>query len=146
MIKRGESPQDPWSGQMAFPGGHASPQDRSLFDTAAREAQEEIWIDAHVQRFLGCLDNVYPRNHPMIIAPFVFVLTNIINPKTSREAKEIVWVPTSFLLDPKNVSSLPLTIRGKEISVPCYSYANHMIWGISFRIIRELLANMKTRG
>lgn len=142
MIRRRESLQDPWSGQMAFPGGHAANQDRSLFDTAARETQEEVGVDAHTQRFLGCLNNVYPKNAPMIVSPFVFLLLNKVDPKTSKEAEETVWVPLSFLLDPKNISTFVVTIRGEETPMPCYNYSDHIIWGMSFRIIREIISKM----
>jgi len=142
MIKRSENPQDPWSGQMAFPGGHAAAQDRTLFDTAAREAQEEVGIDALTQQFLGCLDNVHLRNAPMIVAPFVFLLVEKVDPRTSAEAEEILWVPASFLSDPKNISSFVVTLRGEEMSMPCYNYSDHIIWGMSFRIIREIVSKM----
>ena len=36
---------DPWSGQIAFPGGHSEPQDQSMRETAERETTEETGID-----------------------------------------------------------------------------------------------------
>ena len=142
MIRRRKSSQDPWSGQMAFPGGHAANQDRSLFDTAVRETQEEVGVDVRTQQFLGCLNNVYPKNAPMIVSPFVFLLLDKVDPKTSKEAEEIVWVPVSFLLDTKNISTFVVTIRGEETWMPCYKYSDHIIWGLSFRIIREIISKM----
>jgi ADP-ribose pyrophosphatase YjhB (NUDIX family) len=87
MIKRGENPRDPWSGQMAFPGGHADAQDRTLLDTVARECSEEVGINIRDQEFLGCLHNVEPRNAPMLVTPFVFlgksILPRVEKPKRS---------------------------------------------------------------
>jgi 8-oxo-dGTP pyrophosphatase MutT (NUDIX family) len=140
MIKRGENPRDPWSGQMAFPGGHADAQDRTLLDTVAREALEEVGINIHDQEFLGCLHNVEPRNAPMLVTPFVFLISKEAHPTTSREAEEILWVPMSFLLNPKNVSSITVPIGHREILMGCYLYLDHTIWGMSFRIIREILS------
>ena len=142
MIKRGVNPRDPWSGQMAFPGGHADPVDRSLMDTAARETLEEVAINVRDQDFLGCLRNLEPRNAPMLVTPFVFLLSREVHPSDSAEAREIVWVPMSFLLDPKNVSSLTVPIGDREVSMGCYVYLDHTIWGLSFRIIQEIVSKI----
>jgi len=142
MIRRGENPRDPWSGQMAFPGGHADPLDRNLMDTAAREALEEVKINVRDHKFLGCLRNVEPRNAPMLVAPFVFLLLRKVHPTLSAEAKEILWIPMSFLLNSENVSSLTVPIGHREISVGCYVYLDHTIWGLSFRIIREIVSKI----
>jgi 8-oxo-dGTP pyrophosphatase MutT (NUDIX family) len=142
MIKRGENPRDPWSGQMAFPGGHVDPVDRTLLDTAARETLEEVRIDIRHQEFLGCLHNAQPRNAPMVVTPFVFLLLGEVHPTTSREAKEILWVPMSFLLNSKNVSSIRVPIGQREISMGCYMYLDHTIWGLSFRIMQEIVSKI----
>lgn len=140
MIKRRENPRDPWSGQMAFPGGHADPEDRTLLDTAAREASEEVGINTRNQILLGCLHNVQPKNIPMVIAPFLLLLSEEVHPTTSREAMEVLWVPMSFLLNPKSVSSFRVPVGRREISMGCYIYLNHLIWGMSFRIIQEIIS------
>jgi len=139
MIQRRENPQDPWSGQMAFPGGHADARDRTLLDTVIREAIEEVGVDVRDHKLLGCLPNVHPRNAPMVVAPFIFLLAGEVRPVTSREAKEVLWVPMTFLLDSKNITSSMFTIDDEEITMPCYKYLDHIIWGMSFRIIRDII-------
>lgn len=140
MIKRSENPRDPWSGQMAFPGGHADSRDRTLLDTAAREALEEVGINTRDQEFLGCLRNVEPKNAPMVVTPFLFLLLREVHPTTSREAKEILWIPMSFLVNSKNISSVTVPIGHQEVSMGCYVYLNHVIWGMSFRIVRDIVS------
>ncbi len=142
MIRRSENPRDPWSGQMAFPGGHAESKDRTLLDTAVREAMEEVGINAQDQELLGCLRNVQPRNAPMVVAPFLFLLLKEVHPMLSRETKEVLWVPMSFLLDPKNISSIKVPIGGEEVMKGCYVYLGRVIWGMSFRIIRDLISKI----
>ena len=45
LIRRVERPDDPWSGQVAFPGGRVEPEDASFSETACREAREEVGLD-----------------------------------------------------------------------------------------------------
>ena len=45
FIKRAEWAGDPWSGQVAFPGGRHEPHDPDLLTTSVRETQEETGID-----------------------------------------------------------------------------------------------------
>src|SRR5689334_17901368 len=40
FVKRAEYAGDPWSGQVAFPGGRQEPVDETLWDTAVRETRE----------------------------------------------------------------------------------------------------------
>jgi hypothetical protein len=82
----------------------------------------------------------------MVVAPFVFLLLGEAHPSTSGEAREILWVPMSFLLNSKNVSSIKVPIDQREILMGCYVYLDHTIWGLSFRIIQEIVSKIGTTG
>src|SRR5256714_4453421 len=75
FIKRAEYPGDPWSGQIAFPGGREEAGDTSLAQTAVREAREETGIDLEREgMFIGTLDDLRPRTvrlPAIIVRPFV---------------------------------------------------------------------------
>ena len=45
MIQRAVHEGDPWSGQMAFPGGRQEAQDPNAVATAKREMREEVGFD-----------------------------------------------------------------------------------------------------
>ena len=57
FIQRAERPGDPWSGQMAFPGGHREDSDISLQAAAMRETNEEIGLSLDNADYLGALNH-----------------------------------------------------------------------------------------
>ena len=60
FIQRANRDGDPWSGQMAFPGGHREPEDPSLMAAAMRETHEEIGLSLATAEYLGSLES--PRS------------------------------------------------------------------------------------
>src|SRR5262249_42208670 len=61
FIQRAELAGDPWSGQMALPGGRRDADDLDLLATAIREAREETGIELLRDYLLGQLDEFAPR-------------------------------------------------------------------------------------
>ena len=105
LIRRAEHPRDPWSGQMAFPGGRSEPGDADLAATAVREVAEETGLDlAHAGRLLGALDEVraMARLRPMdlSIQPYVFALHAPAEAFARAEVSSVHWVAPERLLDP----------------------------------------------
>ena len=58
FIQRAVVDGDPWSGQMAFPGGRFHEDDADSFATAERETKEELGLDLSGARRLGSLGDV----------------------------------------------------------------------------------------
>ena len=104
FIKRRERAGDPWSGQMALPGGFASPVDGSLEATARRETEEETGIALDSTGvLLGVLDDVSPRTPflpPLIVSPYVFEVPGRLEATAGPEAERAMWLRVRDLLDP----------------------------------------------
>jgi len=151
MIHRADDPRDPWSGHMAFPGGRVEPADRHPLAAAVREAREEVDLDLETDgELLGRLSDVAAvgRGRPMslVIEPFVFAVDRNPDLVPNREVAEIVWVPLGFLLDRSHRSTIPWKHGDATVQLPCYRYHDHVIWGLTFGMVDELLTLLDGGG
>ena len=144
LIERAVHPDDPWSGHMSLPGGQVEP-DEGLLQAAMRETHEETGVDlAAGGRCLGQLDELQAigRGRPLslVISPFVFVTETQpplrLNP---REAQSALWLPLDYLSDPASLESLDYEAHGQRYELPCYRRAGAVVWGLTFRVIENLL-------
>lgn len=143
FIKRAEQLGDPWSGQIAFPGGRYEPGDTELLATAIREAREETGIDLTAAELLGALDDVNPRSPhlpPIVVRPFVFAVTQqpalVISP---AEVQRAFWIPFRTLMDPLTSTQITLTLRDVPRTFTAYKVDGEIIWGMTERILRLFL-------
>ena len=144
LIKRSEREGDPWSGHVALPGGRYDPADATLQDTAVRETREETGIDlARDGLVLGTLDELRPRSATLpsiIVTPFVAVVRADVTIETSDEVASTFWVTLASLGDPAVAVESEVTARGDTWRVPSYALGGHIVWGMTERILNNLLA------
>jgi 8-oxo-dGTP pyrophosphatase MutT (NUDIX family) len=143
FIRRAEHPQDPWSGQMAFPGGRAEPGEEDLKATAVRETAEEIGVDLESgAQCLGILDEVraMARMRPvsLTILPFVFRLRGEIAPVLSDEVRSLHWIPLDELLAAERRSVMDYVQEGATMQFPCLRVEDVVIWGLTYRMLLGL--------
>ena len=139
LIRRAEHPQDPWSGQMGFPGGRAEPGEE-LEATAIRETAEEIGVDlSRDASCLGVLDEVraMARLRPvsLTILPFVFRLRRAVDPVAGPEVKSIHWIPFDDLLAAERRSVMDYVEQGATLQFPCVRVEDVVIWGLTYRML-----------
>ncbi|GAB1344360.1 NUDIX hydrolase [Gemmatimonas sp.] len=143
FIKRAEREGDPWSGHMAFPGGRHEPGDASLQATAYREAFEELALDLHHGQLLGQLDDLAPRSPvlpPILIRPFVAVVAPDVTFAFSDEVAATFWVPLSVLAHQDTRAEHVMTIDGARARFPGYRVDQHIVWGLTERIVQQMLS------
>lgn len=144
VIRRAESRRDPWSGQMALPGGRLDESDAGLAAAAAREAREETGIDLVAGgTLLGRIETMRPqgiRVPAITIWPFVFrVGRGAAARVASHEVASVHWVPVEALLDPANRGSHAWRYGGVVREFPCIRIDGRVIWGLTYRVLMQLL-------
>lgn len=143
FIHRAEDPKDPWSGHMAFPGGRMDAHDPDPLAAAVRETREEVGLELGKGSLLGRLSDVAAvgRGRPLklVVEPYVFFIEERPELEPNHEVADVVWVPLDFLLDRSNRSTIPWRHGEVAINLPCYRYNHHVIWGLTFGMVDELV-------
>lgn len=141
FILRAIKEGDPWSGHMAFPGGHRDPEDESLRATAERETLEEIGLDlGATARFVGEIDQVRAnprgRNLDMVVTPFIYVLEQR-EPALSlnHEVADVLWGSLNDMYLGNSLTRGDFEVGGQRISYPGYSVGEHLVWGLTLRML-----------
>jgi 8-oxo-dGTP pyrophosphatase MutT (NUDIX family) len=149
FIRRAEDPRDPWSGQIAFPGGRAEPDDAHLQATAVRETREETHLDlASAGDYLGALDEVQAmarmQRMDLAIAPFVYRLTRSVDASAGHEVGSVHWVLLEDLLDQGAHSTTEYGPEGAALRFPCLRVDGLVIWGLTYRIFGDFTERLRS--
>lgn len=144
FIQRALFEGDPWSGQIAFPGGREEEDDASRVDTAIRETLEETGIDLRSSgTLIGSLDDLHPRTirlPAVVVRPFVFLVADPPEPVLSPECSDSFWVPLSVLLDRSVWRDTTVIAGGMEMSRFAFHHEGFVVWGMTERILSGLLS------
>jgi 8-oxo-dGTP pyrophosphatase MutT (NUDIX family) len=150
LIQRATREGDPWSGQMALPGGRQDSDDATLQHTAIRETIEETGLDLDADgHALGTLDELRPRTPvlpPIIVTPFVFVTSFAASLVASEEVEEAFWVPWTLFEDPLRVDQSTVQVRGQAWRVNSYAIGDRVVWGMTERMLRQLAERLHRLG
>lgn len=145
LIRRAERPGDPWSGHMAFPGGHHEPGDVDLRATAMRETLEEVALDLREHEYLGQLDEVNAtargRFVGMTITPHVFALSDaplVLRP--NYEVAELLWGSVGKMFRGEVDAVKEISYGAEKLSLPAFRVQDQLVWGMTHGMLRSLFA------
>jgi 8-oxo-dGTP pyrophosphatase MutT (NUDIX family) len=149
FIERAKHEGDPWSGQMAFPGGRVESDDASARDTAKRETFEEVGLSLAGAEYLGRIhDQVGRPTSPsggLVISAHAFCMADP-GPLAldEREVAQAFWFPVSDLLDPERHIDYRYPAM-KEMHFPGIVVGDperHVVWGLTYRFLEIFLATV----
>lgn len=126
------------AGQVSLPGGSAEPQDPDIIGTALREAEEETCLPSQAVQVIGTL--------PALIMPSAFHVTPVVGLVNADvelracpvEVAEIFYVPTAFLMNPKNYRIASMEFQNRERRFMETHFDGYRIWGATAAILHHL--------
>ncbi len=144
FIERDASnPNDRHGGQISFPGGKYEEGDGTLANTALREAEEEVGVDASKIELLGALTNLYIPVSNFQANPYVgFMRETPTFVRQEREVRSILEVSFSLFQQPEIVQTIDLQLAQNLIlkRVPYFNLLGKVVWGATAMMLNELLA------
>ena len=126
------------SGQISLPGGKKDYKDKSLWETAKRELNEELGVDISIIRKIKKLKKIYIPPSNFLVTPYVAY--SEINPDfiiNKREVAELIIMKVQDLILLKKVNEKVTNSYLKNVLVPGYKINNNFIWGATAMILKE---------
>ncbi len=129
------------AGQIAFPGGGLE-LGEDAWAGALRESWEELALDPRRVLKLGQLDEVTsPAGFRVVPCVGAVPVPLEIDASTS-EIDEVFSVPLLALADPAAAEEREIDFDGHRRSIRIYHHAGRQIWGLTARILQNLLARL----
>ncbi len=119
IIRRKLRDGDPWSGDMALPGGYRKSRETSA-EAASRESEEEVGIRPEGLRYLGTYTSLKSL---VTVNAYLSTLPDCPEPVAGPEVSEAFW------------ASFDNLERGEA----CFNLGNYRIWGLTYRILSDYL-------
>ena len=134
------------SGQIAFPGGRAEPEDADFWQTAVRETVEEAGINQTVN-YLGRLSDLFVPPSGYLIHPYVgFVAEKPDYVPDLHEVTKVFDEDLSWFIQPEAKGEIQYKSGHKSGIAPCFKSQNHIIWGATAMIFNEFLLLLRQNG
>lgn len=128
------------SAQVAFPGGAKEDTDTDLWQTALREAQEEVGLPPEQVSLVGGLSPVYIPPSNFWVQPFIGMsekpVPAVIDPNEVQRAFDI----NIRLLTAPQIKEEKIITHSDKVSIktPYYNIEGYTVWGATAMMLSEL--------
>jgi len=141
FMQRARHPQDPWSGNLSFPGGRIDEDDAGPLEAAIRETEEELGLVLAEEQLIGQLDDLHGSRVPIQVSCYVFVIDHNQQICSNEEVAHSFWLPVSELHQPWRHGIHEVDWHGDTLAVPAIRISDNLpiLWGLTYRFIRQFL-------
>ena len=143
FILRARHDGDPWSGNIAFPGGRVDRGDASPQAAAERETREELGLDLNAGEYLGRLDDLCGATLPILVSCFVYRLPDLRPIVTNHEVDRVFCFPLNELGVPARHRMESFLWRDAPTTQPVVELlppGEPLLWGITYRLLQSFFA------
>ncbi|MBW2230405.1 MAG: CoA pyrophosphatase [Deltaproteobacteria bacterium] len=142
FIERARRDGDPWSGQMAFPGGRMESGDPTSRAAAERETFEEVGVSLAGADHLGLLAELqgnprFERSRLVVSAHIYHVTDPAPFVLEQREVHDALWFPLAELLDPERHVEYrsPRAANGSFPGIVVGEPDRQVVWGLTYHFV-----------
>lgn len=137
------------SGQVSFPGGKQETFDKTLWNTALREANEEVGINTEQVQKIGDLTQVYIPPSRFLVSPFLaYTGKPPLFVPDAIEVQKIIEAPVSSFLDSSKILEKTLFLESMktELEIKYYEIEGETVWGATAMMLSEIAEIIKKSG
>lgn len=149
FIERARHDDDPWSGDLGFPGGKIEAHDTGPQAAAERETAEELGIDLAEACLLGRLDDLVGAHLPVVVSCFVYWHDAPAPCVPGDEVRRAFWIPLDRLAAPRRHAEATVVFDGERLRRPAIRLLDDdgpLLWGITYRLVLSFLTLLRQTG
>lgn len=141
FIERAQRGGDPWSGQMAFPGGRCEAHDPDIRAAAERETLEELNLALADAGVLGRIDDLQGQSAGkplgLVIACHAYFVGHPVTLSPNYEVHDYLWAPLPVLLNPANrvIHHSPSHGHKPYPGIRVSEAPQQVVWGLTYGFV-----------
>lgn len=150
FIRRAEHEGDPWSGDIAFPGGRIDPEDSDARSAAERETVEELSLELAKPGsadYLGQISDVRGNAESIRVSAFVYAVTGDPVLQPNYEIREAFWSSLDHCTESSNQEDRVFSEFDSTMHYPTIRLLDDakapVLWGITYKFMDYFMSTIE---
>lgn len=139
LLTKRTSTMEHYRSHVSFPGGRAESRDKSLLETALREASEEIGLQVENVEVLGALPTARTKDNLPIFPWLGWLHTPQAWVLSEREVEKLLFLSLGRLCsEGLSTYSVPIPEYGISVESRGIEVDGELVWGATGRMLEDL--------